>query len=103
MKVICAGFGKTGTKSMFIALQELGFEVYDFLDHFYYHEEEWKKILSSEHGGTIEDFKKMYKDVDAVTDAPSLIFWEEIHEAFPDSQVMSCLGLHCFYYMLMFL
>ena len=87
MKVVCAGFGKTGTKSMQIALQELDYEVYDFLDHFWYHEKEWKKILSSECGGTINDFKKMYKDVDAVTDAPALIFWEEILQAFPKAKV----------------
>ena len=29
----------------------------------------------------------MYKDVDAVVDAPAFYFWEEIHKAFPDAKV----------------
>ena len=32
--------------------------------------------------------KRLYQDVDAVVDAPGNIFWEEILEAFPDSQVI---------------
>ena len=29
----------------------------------------------------------MYKDVDAVVDAPAFFFWEEIHKAHPDAKV----------------
>ena len=43
------------------------------------------KILN--HGGTKEDFYRMYKNVDAVADTPAFFFWQEIHEAFPDSKV----------------
>ena len=87
MKVIVAGFNKTGTKSAHIALKELGYNVYDVADHFWYHNEEWIKIMSSGKGGSIEDFKKMYQDVDVVIDAPTYLFWEEIHKAFPDAKV----------------
>ena len=87
MKVIAAGFSKTGTKSLHAALKELGLEVYDSPDHFWHHNDEWMKILSSGKGGTIEDFQKMYADVDAVVDIPASLFWEEIHQAFPDSKV----------------
>ena len=80
-----AGYSKTGTKSMNVALTELGYKVYDFVDHFWYHGETWKKIFTS--GGTTEDFKWMYDDVDAVVDAPAYLFWEEIHEAYPDAKV----------------
>ena len=85
MKVIVAGFSKTGTKTLNAALTELGYEVYDFLEHFWHHGENWNKILK--YGGTVEDFKRMYEDVDAVCDVPACAFWEEIHEAFPDSKV----------------
>ncbi|XP_076802192.1 uncharacterized protein LOC143446445 [Clavelina lepadiformis] len=87
MKVIIAGYGKTGTKTMVVALSELGYNVYDFLDHFWYHGDKWAKILSSS-GGSIEDFKEMYQSVDAVTDAPTFLFWEEILQAFPDAKVI---------------
>ena len=33
MKVICAGFPKTGTKSLAMALRELGYSVYDTEEH----------------------------------------------------------------------
>ncbi|CAK8677506.1 uncharacterized protein LOC143446744 [Clavelina lepadiformis] len=87
MKVVVAGYTKTGTKSMSAALSELGFNVYDYLDHFWYHGDKWAKILSSS-GGSIEDFKEMYHSVDAVTDSPAYKFWEEILQAFPDAKVI---------------
>ena len=85
MKVIVAGYPKTGTKSMVLALTILGYKVYDFVEHFHYHREDWNKILTS--GGTTEDFKRMYENVDAVTDGPPYYFWEEISKAFPDAKV----------------
>ncbi|CAK8677519.1 unnamed protein product [Clavelina lepadiformis] len=88
MKIIVAGYSKTGTKSMVLALSELGYNVYDFFDHFWYHGDQWARIYSSGSGGTIEDFKKMYQSVDAVTDAPPYMFWEEILQAFPDAKVI---------------
>ncbi|CAK8677576.1 unnamed protein product [Clavelina lepadiformis] len=72
---------------MAVALFELGYNVYDFLDHFWYHGDKWAKILSSS-GESIEDFKEMYESVDAVTDAPTFLFWEEILQAFPDAKVI---------------
>ena len=93
MKVIVAGFNKTGTKSMHVALKDLGFNVYDIVDHFWYHKKEWTKIMSAGEGGSAEDFQKMYKDVDVVIDAPAFLFWEEIHDAFPDAKVKNIKGV----------
>ncbi|XP_076801691.1 uncharacterized protein LOC143446090 isoform X3 [Clavelina lepadiformis] len=87
MKVILAGYSKTGTKTMVVALTELGYNVYDYMDHFWYHGDKWAKILSPS-GGSIEDFKEMYHSVDAVTDAPPYKFWEEILQAYPDAKVI---------------
>ena len=36
MKIICAGFPKTGTKSMALALSSLGYSVHDFEEHLQY-------------------------------------------------------------------
>ena len=87
MKVICAGFSKTGTKSLSAALTELGYEVYDSLEHFWYHEKEWEKIYNGE--GSIDDFKHMYQNVDAAVDASIYFFWEEISRAFPNAKVIT--------------
>ncbi|XP_076807209.1 uncharacterized protein LOC143450517 [Clavelina lepadiformis] len=86
MKVILAGYSKTGTKSIAAALRQLGYQVYDFMDHFWYHYDDWIKIMQK--GASTEDFQRMYKDVDALTGAPIYIFWEEIHKAFPDAKII---------------
>nr|XP_039273062.1 uncharacterized protein LOC120347221 [Styela clava] len=86
MKVIVAGFSKTGTKSMCDALTKLGYNVYDVIENMYILEKEWTKILNE--GWTTEDFRRMYENVDAVTDLPACYFWEEIHKAFPDAKII---------------
>jgi len=86
MKIIVAGFAKTGTKSLAAALRLLGYDVYDLLEHAWYHENEWKKMLY--YGGNVEDFQRMYQKVDVVMDAPIYFFWEEIHRAFPDAKII---------------
>nr|XP_002132185.1 uncharacterized protein LOC100187240 [Ciona intestinalis] len=86
MKVIVAGFSKTGTKSMLAACRELGYNTYDFMENFWYLGNDWNKIMTS--GGTTEDFKRMYEDVDACIDAPTFCYWEEIHQAFPDAKII---------------
>ena len=85
MKVICAGLSKTGTKSIAKALQVLGFSVFDFIEHITIHHDEWVSIYRH---GKIPDFLSMYKDVDAVTDLPAAIWYEEIHQTFPDAKVI---------------
>lgn len=86
MKVIVAGFPKTGTKSMNWALSTLGYKVYDFPENVYLLQEQYKKILHD--GWTTEDFRKMYENVDAVVDTPACYFWEEILRAFPDAKII---------------
>jgi len=93
MKIIVAGFTKTGTKSVHSALKHLGYSVCDHLENFWYYRVEWERILTK--GGKREDFKQMYRDFDVVIDSPSYYFWKEIHSAFPDSKV-------CFYAIIVF-
>jgi len=70
---------------MTCALKDLGYNVYDYLEHYQYNGDKWMKICYD--GGTVEDFRQMYKDVDAAVDMPIWIFWEELSEAFPDAKV----------------
>lgn len=86
MKVILAGMPKTGTKSLKKALTMLGYSVYDAEENFIYLNNEWTKIMTI--GGAVDDFKKMYADVDATCDVPACYFWEEIHKAFPEAKVV---------------
>jgi len=85
MKVIFAGYSKTGTKTMAEALTVLGYNVYDSLENGHYLYREWNKVFWE--GATPDDFRRMYEGVDAVTDLPCFLFWEQLHEAFPDAKV----------------
>ena len=85
MKIICAGLGKTGTKSITKVLRHLGFivfdweeQTFDFLDH-------WVDVFKS---GAQQDVKRVYQNADAVVDFPGTFVWEEILEAFPESKVI---------------
>ena len=88
MKIICAGFPKTGTKSIAKALRHLGFTVFDwdeqlldspdFLDH-------WVDVFQN---GDKPDVKQLYQNADAAVDMPGHFFFEEILEAFPDCKVI---------------
>ena len=85
MKVICAGLSKTGTTSLAKALQVLGYNVYDFREHFEFHLEQW---LDSFETDRHPDFKEIYQGVDAVTDVPPAFWFEEISAAFPEAKVI---------------
>ena len=85
MKVIFAGYPKTGTKTVNAALTELGYNCYDYIENATDLRDEWMKIFNE--GGTVEDFRRMFKDVDAIMDIPGCFFWEQIHEAFPEAKV----------------
>ena len=85
MKVICAGLGKTGTTSLAKALQVLGYNVYNFREHFEFHLQQW---LDSFETDRHPDFKEIYQGVDAVTDVPPAFWFEEISAAFPEAKVI---------------
>ncbi|CAK8680413.1 unnamed protein product [Clavelina lepadiformis] len=88
MKMIVAGLPKTGTTSLSAALNQLGFKVYDFFEHYHVHRDQWMKVFNE--GASTEDFRSMYEDVDAVADVQPCYYWEEIYKAFPDSKFGSC-------------
>ena len=85
MKVICSGMPKTGTKTMATALRMLGYNVYDFEEQYFYLGDEILKMMNE--GWTDDDLKQIFKDVDAVTDAPVCTLFEELLKVFPDAKV----------------
>ena len=88
MKVIVAGLNKTGTTTMHVALKQLtGYNVvHHYMETFIHAGKDWVKIC--EDGATVEDFRRIYEGVDAVTDNPPAYFWEELLEAFPEAKVL---------------
>ncbi|KAL9981468.1 hypothetical protein ACROYT_G010175 [Oculina patagonica] len=85
MKVICAGLGKTGTKSITKALQHLGYTVFDWEEQSFDFLDHWVDVFQN---GTRPDVERMYQNADAVVDMPGNFFYEEILEAFPDCKVI---------------
>ena len=72
------------------AFRTLGLTCYDVLENYQFLRDDWMKIFTE--GGSREEFRRMFEDVDAVTDMPACLFWEEILDAFPEAKVNSCEG-----------
>nr|XP_039258544.1 uncharacterized protein LOC120335114 [Styela clava] len=86
MKIICAGLQKTGTKSIAEALRILGYNVHDVFEQFHHEKELWDKILDNT--VTVQDYQRILKNVDAMTDFPAIGVREQIYEAFPDAKII---------------
>jgi len=76
---------KTGTKSLSAALRILGYNVYDYEEQLYYLGPAMTK--ATREGLTIEEFRNTFENIDTFTDVPACVFFEELHEAFPDAKV----------------
>ena len=85
---------KTGTKTLASALRTLGYDVYDVEEQFYYLGKDLLEITKS--GWTTDDFKRIFNNVDAVTDVMSNCLWEEIFRAFPNVKVREMLYARSF-------
>lgn len=77
LKIIGAGYPRTGTSSLCEALRILGFNAI--------HHEPQRLELSCLNRSSFLD---AYCDVEAVTDAPACFFWREIMAAYPDAKVI---------------
>ena len=83
MKIICAGYPKTGTKTCSTALRQLGYKVADYLETTEYLSHIWLKYL--EGNASIEQVLEEYKKYgfDANQDGPGNFKWEELYRASP--------------------
>ena len=111
MKVICAGFQKTGTKSLGRALEELDLKgkttkcqvlhfdndqlfniifyvVYDASETYIYMRKAWMDYFAGRI--TIQDVCRQYDEagVDAIVDGPGNYFWQEMMEYWPKAKVI---------------
>ena len=86
LRVIGAGFGRTGTMSLKFALETLGFgRCYHFTE-----------MLKSRHGrrwleiseGAAPDWDSLFAGYQSTTDWPAASFYRELADAYPDSKVI---------------
>jgi hypothetical protein len=87
LEVIGAGFGRTGTHSLKIALEMLGFApCYHMVEVFTHpgHSEAWEEAARS---GKF-DWSTLLGGYKAAVDWPSSYFWRELMVAYPDAKVI---------------
>ena len=87
LEVIGAGFGRTGTMSLKVALEELGFgpcyhmrEVFEHPEHI----ELWRAAMR----GDPVDWERVLGDYRATVDWPGCTFYGELLERNPDAKVI---------------
>ena len=87
MKVIGAGFGRTGTLSLKAALETLGFgpcyhmtELFQHPDHVSY----WEAAMN----GEAVDWQTLFANYRATVDWPGCTFYAELMVAYPDAKVL---------------
>jgi hypothetical protein len=87
MKVIGAGFGRTGTMSLKVALEELGYgpcyhmtEVFDNLEHLPL----WEAAVRGEPVG----WEKIFASYQAAVDWPAAAFYKELMKEYPEAKVL---------------
>ena len=96
LKIIGAGFGRTGTTSLYMALNQLGFPCYHMFElaqnkanksHFDF----WQKVANTP-AGTRHDWEAVFANYTAAVDNPACCVWRELLAANPDAKVI--LSLH---------
>ena len=87
LKVIGAGFGRTGTLSLKIALEQLGYTKCHHMIEVFGSEAQadyWAAIGE----GKAPDWDKVFDGFEAMVDFPGCIFYRELAEKYPDAKVI---------------
>lgn len=87
MKVIGAGFGRTGTMSMQAALETLGYRCYHMREvpEQPGHLKAWHEFVS---GRASMDWKALFENYEATVDFPACVYYQELLREFPDAKVV---------------
>jgi hypothetical protein len=88
MKIIGAGYGRTGTVSLQQAFEHLGYPCYHMQEvmkaYDRGHVEQWDAAL----GGQNIDWHALFAGYEATVDFPACVFYRELMAAFPDALVI---------------
>ncbi|MGH8455471.1 MAG: sulfotransferase family protein [Stenotrophobium sp.] len=92
LKIIGAGFGRTGTASTYAALNELGFPCYHMFEVLTNKENKshldfWRRVANSEPGAR-HDWTQVFSRYTAAVDNPASCVWRELLAAYPDAKVV---------------
>jgi len=89
VKIICAGYPKTGTKSLHDALDTLGCDkIYDYLEHTEYFMDEYIDVFKGDRDIRHVLDRYAADQVDVVIDMPTSFLFEHFHSRWPDAKVI---------------
>ncbi|EEH39085.1 hypothetical protein PAAG_01547 [Paracoccidioides lutzii Pb01] len=96
MKVIVAGLCRTGTMSMNMALRELGFKtchLTEQMDDPKRYFTLWTEAMNCNFFNKgrpygREEFDRLLGEYDACLDMPCCLFWNDLHQAYPDAKII---------------
>jgi len=91
LRVIGAGFGRTGTTSLREALVRLGFDPCDHMRGNLEHPERfalWDEARSHKTAGEPIDWRPLFAGYRATVDWPGAYFWRELTSAHPEAKVI---------------
>jgi len=95
LKIIGAGFGRTGTTSAYHAITQLGFPCYHMKEvvapHNKGHMDFWRRVANGPEGAQ-HPWEQVFANYTATLDNPSCCVWQELMAAYPDAKVI--LTLH---------
>ncbi|KNC97027.1 uncharacterized protein SPPG_07427 [Spizellomyces punctatus DAOM BR117] len=86
LEIIGAGFGRTGTKSLQLALQQLGFPCYHMTEAIQ-HPTDFA-VWTDAHDGKQVDLTQIFNKYTATLDWPACDFWKELMEVYPNAKVI---------------
>jgi Sulfotransferase domain len=87
LRVIGAGFGRTGTHSLKLALEQLGLAPCHHMYEVRQHPEQLAFWQAAAHG-ELPDWDEVFAGFAAQVDWPGARFWRELAEHFPDAKVI---------------
>lgn len=87
LKVIGAGFGRTGTLSIKAALEELGFGPCYHMTEVFGHPKHVPVWNAAARGETV-NWRELFKGYQATVDWPGCTFYKEFMEIYPDAKVL---------------
>jgi hypothetical protein len=85
MKIIGAGVGRTGTYSLKLAINQLGFGPCHHMEEVLHHMAVQVPLWSSAAAGDA-DWSRIYEGYQSAVDWPTACFFRELLEAFPDAR-----------------
>lgn len=91
LHVIGAGFGRTGTSSLKIALERLGFGPCDHMAEVFKHSERaalWEEAFATTRRGEAFEWERLFAGYAATADWPAAFFWRELAADYPDAKVV---------------